>query len=380
MEVVDAVRLARAAEFYPRRRRFHERMKEQGLRALLPELQPSPSPSFGLPVRAVGWHEREYPEGLRRLRLPPPVLFLRGEAELAGAPGCVAIIGARRSSEEGRAIAYDLARGLVRAGVVVVSGLALGIDAAAHQGALSGGGRTIAVLASPVDEPTPLRTYRPDIVPELVAIIAKAYAREVDDRYQTMAEFVAALAPYASMGSVPVINNIQGLTQAGVRAQLASLPPVQALNIPGTGAVTAVTADAAKPRQSPLTVVFGIATVALLVVGGAGFFYMQQNKSTPTAASSDAPVTTVTVTVTTTATVSAPPIETAGRDAGAASGAGGAGGAAPAVSTTPTATTTRTYRPPHPPVTATATSTSDKPCFKTDPNTGLKVQCHLLDG
>jgi DNA processing protein len=67
--------------------------------------------------------------------------------DLAGAPS-VAIVGARRASAEGIEVARALGRGLSAAGVTVVSGLALGIDAAAHEGALEAGGRTMAVLAA----------------------------------------------------------------------------------------------------------------------------------------------------------------------------------------------------------------------------------------
>jgi len=113
---------------------------------------------FRLPVQGVGWEEAGYPDGLRRLKEPPPVLFVRGEAaELPQPRTTVAIVGSRRASETGLRVAYDLARGLAEQGVAVLSGLALGVDAAAHRGSLDGGGRTLAVLASPVDEPTPVR-------------------------------------------------------------------------------------------------------------------------------------------------------------------------------------------------------------------------------
>jgi DNA processing protein len=64
-------------------------------------------------------------------------------------------VGSRHCTELGRALARDLAAGLSRQGITVVSGLALGIDAAAHEGAIDGGGGTVAVLASPVDDPQP---------------------------------------------------------------------------------------------------------------------------------------------------------------------------------------------------------------------------------
>ncbi len=112
-------------------------------------------------LRAYDWAAAGYPPALRELDQPPPALFVRGLPEPPPiAPRCVAIIGARRCTERGRWLAFDLARGLARAGVVVVSGLALGIDCAAHEGALAGGGPTVAVLASSVDRPTPARNRR----------------------------------------------------------------------------------------------------------------------------------------------------------------------------------------------------------------------------
>jgi DNA processing protein len=109
-------------------------------------------------AHALAWEDPGYPEGLRHLSQPPPALFVRGPQGALPAPErCVAVIGARRCTESGRAFARDLAGSLARAGVVVVSGLAMGIDTAAHEGALDVGGETLAVLASAVNEPTPRR-------------------------------------------------------------------------------------------------------------------------------------------------------------------------------------------------------------------------------
>jgi DNA processing protein len=90
-----------------------------------------------------------YPRLLREIPDPPGVLFLRGTVE-PGDQFAVAIVGTRRATRYGQQQAERLAAGLVRAGITVVSGLARGIDAAAHRGALAAGGRTLAVLASGV--------------------------------------------------------------------------------------------------------------------------------------------------------------------------------------------------------------------------------------
>jgi DNA processing protein len=91
------------------------------------------------------WFDHKYPAMLREIADPPIVLWCQGNAGCLDQPA-VAIVGSRRATPAGLTVARTLARGLAEAGLVVVSGLARGIDAAAHQGALDGGGRTIAVL------------------------------------------------------------------------------------------------------------------------------------------------------------------------------------------------------------------------------------------
>jgi DNA processing protein len=86
-----------------------------------------------------------YPTALRALGDPAPLLLVEGRAERLGQRG-VAIVGARAATRFGIALARDLGRGLAEAGLVVVSGMARGIDAAAHRGALEAGGPTVAVL------------------------------------------------------------------------------------------------------------------------------------------------------------------------------------------------------------------------------------------
>ena len=111
-------------------------------------------------VDAVCGHSDAFPAPLRDLAQPPTVLYAT-RMEVLGRldePGAV-VIGSRRPSEYGRTVAYGLGRGLGAAGVPVVSGLALGIDAIAHRGCLDGGGSTIAVLANGVDVAYP-RTNR----------------------------------------------------------------------------------------------------------------------------------------------------------------------------------------------------------------------------
>jgi DNA processing protein len=96
----------------------------------------------------------QYPERLRRLDDPPTILYVRGS--LPDPSTCtVAVVGTHRADEEGIADAVAWGKGLAERGVVVVSGLARGIDGGGHTGALAGGGDTIAVLGSGVDNVYP---------------------------------------------------------------------------------------------------------------------------------------------------------------------------------------------------------------------------------
>lgn len=105
-------------------------------------------------ITALSWHDPRYPARLREAYDKPPVLYVRGT--LADADDwSVAVVGTRRATPYGRQAAEGIVEGLVHNGVTVVSGLARGIDAIAHQSALRAGGRTIAVLPCPVNEVYP---------------------------------------------------------------------------------------------------------------------------------------------------------------------------------------------------------------------------------
>ena len=92
-----------------------------------------------------------YPSLLAELHDPPARLYLRGGAAEILARPSVAIVGARSCSAYGAQVARELARELAAAGVVVVSGLARGVDGEAHRGALAAGGLTVAVLGCGID-------------------------------------------------------------------------------------------------------------------------------------------------------------------------------------------------------------------------------------
>ena len=104
----------------------------------------------------VGRSEPRFPRLVRELHDPPPGLFLRGSAKvgLLSEPA-VAIVGARSCSSYGGQVARMLGRELAAAGLVVVSGLARGIDGEAHRGALEAGGATVGVLGCGIDRDYP---------------------------------------------------------------------------------------------------------------------------------------------------------------------------------------------------------------------------------
>lgn len=107
-------------------------------------------------IQVMTWQDVSYPRRLKEIDQPPPVLYVRGEIK-AEDEIAVAVVGTRRLTTYGRQIAEEIARGLAQNGVCVVSGMARGVDAVAHESALDSGGRTLAILGSGVD-----RIYPPE--------------------------------------------------------------------------------------------------------------------------------------------------------------------------------------------------------------------------
>jgi len=107
-------------------------------------------------VTIVDTDNEHYPELLREIKRPPPLLYVAGDPALLSFPQ-VAIVGSRNPSPSGRGSAFDFSKALASSGFTVTSGLALGVDAAAHQGALSCQGKTIAVLGTGIDQVYPQR-------------------------------------------------------------------------------------------------------------------------------------------------------------------------------------------------------------------------------
>lgn len=98
----------------------------------------------------VAWDDPAYPRALLTIADPPPALFFNGRTELLNRPA-VAIVGSRNATAQGRETAEAFAEALSAAGLTIVSGLALGIDAAAHRGGLAGAGSSLAVVGTGID-------------------------------------------------------------------------------------------------------------------------------------------------------------------------------------------------------------------------------------
>lgn len=107
-------------------------------------------------IEVLCYFDAHYPESLKQISSPPLLLFCKGQLDLLSSPK-IAMVGSRSATPNGLTIASQLAYDLVETGFTVTSGLALGIDGAAHKGALASKGRTIAVLGTGIDVVYPKR-------------------------------------------------------------------------------------------------------------------------------------------------------------------------------------------------------------------------------
>ena len=194
-----------------------------------------------------------FPPLLRAVHDPPPGLFVRGHAdlELLARPA-VAIGGARACSGYGAAASRTLARDLARAGLVVVSGLARGIDAEAHRGALEAGGATIAVLGCGIDRDYP--AAHAELARRIAAtgLIVAEYAPGVEPapwRFPARNRIVAGLT------AATVVVEARERSGALITADLALEEGREVFAVPGeiTSGLSAGTNALLKLGASPLT-------------------------------------------------------------------------------------------------------------------------------
>ena len=239
----------------------------------------------------VGRAAAAFPGLLRSIHDPPPGLFVRGsgDAELLSRPA-VAVVGARACSGYGAAVARSLARDLAAAGLVVVSGLARGIDAEAHRGALEAGGTTVAVLGCGIDRDYPA-AHR-DLAQRIAAtgLIVSEYAPGVEPapwRFPARNRIVAGLC------AATVVVEARERSGALITADLALEEGREVFAVPGeiTSSLSAGTNDLLKLGASPLTCAddvlscFGLeATTTAAAVEGAAAQLLELLRDSPASA------------------------------------------------------------------------------------------------
>ena len=165
-------------------------------------------------IRIVTAISDEYPPLLRTISSPPPTLFVRGSIDaLSGRT--IAIVGTRSPTDYGRLKSRELARDLTRKGYTIISGLAFGVDEEAHMGALDAGGTTVAVLASSVDDITPLSNepLAHDILMHGGAMVSEYTPKDK----VTRANFVHRNRIIAALAKATII--IEGAKESGTRHQ-----------------------------------------------------------------------------------------------------------------------------------------------------------------
>ena len=160
-----------------------------------------------LGVQTLSLDDERYPPLLRLIPDPPPLLYVRGDLSLLREPQ-IAMVGSRRASPAGLRVADTLARELTTLGLHVCSGLALGIDAAAHRGALAAGGYSVAVMATGIDRIYPARH--------------RTLAGELSQRGCLVTEFPPGTAPLRY--NFPRRNRIISGLSLGVVVVEAALP------------------------------------------------------------------------------------------------------------------------------------------------------------
>jgi len=196
---------------------------------------------------------KEFPPLLRSIHDPPPGLFLRGdeEPELLSRPA-VAIVGARACSGYGASVARGLGRELAAAGLLVVSGLARGIDAEAHRGALEAAGATVAVLGCGIDRDYPAAHAELAARVAAAGLVVSEYAPGVEPapwRFPARNRIVAGLALAA------VVVEARERSGALITADLALEEGREVFAVPGeiTSGLSAGTNGLLKLGATPLT-------------------------------------------------------------------------------------------------------------------------------
>jgi DNA processing protein len=204
-------------------------------------------------VRWIGRSELEYPPLLHAIHDPPAGLFVRGDANLAMLRGAtVAVVGARSCSPYGAQVARMLGRELAGVGLVVVSGLARGVDGEAHRGALEAGGATIAVLGCGVDRDYPAAHAELAARIRATGVTVSEYAPGVEPAPW---RFPARNRIIAGLSAATVVVEARERSGALITADLALEEGREVFAVPGeiTSALSSGTNDLLKLGASPLT-------------------------------------------------------------------------------------------------------------------------------
>lgn len=225
-------------------------------------------------LRFVSRTAPEFPPLLRAIHDPPPGLFLRGAADAALlSRAAVAVVGARACSGYGASVARSLGRDLTRGGLVVVSGMARGVDAEAHRGALEADGPTIAVLGCGIDRDYP--AAHAELARRIAAsgLLVSEYAPGVEPapwRFPARNRIVAGLC------AATVVVEARERSGALITADLALDEGREVFTVPGeiSSALSAGTNALLKLGATPLTgagdvlLTFGIEEAAPADRGG----------------------------------------------------------------------------------------------------------------
>ncbi|MAF20628.1 MAG: DNA-protecting protein DprA [Parcubacteria group bacterium] len=152
-------------------------------------------------INLITIQDKNYPKLLKEIYAPPAVLYIRGALQKIDQPS-LSIVGTRRLSSYGRQITPLITTDLVKAGLVIISGLAKGIDALAHQAALKAKGQTIAVLGSGVDKSS------------IYPAVNKSLAEQISQNGALISEFPMGTAPLAQ--NFPQRNRIVAGLSPGI--------------------------------------------------------------------------------------------------------------------------------------------------------------------
>lgn len=247
---------------------------------------------------AIGRDDARYPAGLRDLSQPPDPLWVDGDPTVLGAPA-IAIVGTRRMTGYGERVAREIALACAASGIVVVSGLAQGIDSAAHRGALDGGGRTVAVLGEsiPLFRAT-VRGRRRPLVPRIRehGALVSQFAAPLAAQTWTFAKRNAIIAALAQSVVVVEAGDISGALITAERARelgralfavpgpLGSAASVGTNALIASGRARALTGAETVVRRSVPTAQIGDPVIAALRDGPLGIDELARSTRLPRAA------------------------------------------------------------------------------------------------